>query len=85
MAKGKNMESSSDGKCTCNWGLTIIGVIILVIGLYLFGAGLNAQLNGSGIVWGALGWYLVSMIVMMVAKMMVWKGCMSCPVHGWRG
>ncbi|MBI2449515.1 hypothetical protein HYV49_04425 [Candidatus Pacearchaeota archaeon] len=83
MAKGKDMmESSSGGKCSCNWGLTIVGAIVAVIALYLFGAGLNAQLNGAGIVWGALGWYLVSVVVMLVAKMVLWRGCGKCPVHG---
>ena len=81
MAKGM-MEASSGGKCVCNWGLTIIAVILIVIGIYLFGAGLRAQLDGSGIVWGALGWYLVSMIVMLAGKMLLWKGCGRCPVHG---
>lgn len=84
MAKGRDMIESS-GKCTCNLGLTILAIILIVIGLYLFGAGLNAQLNGSGVVWSALGWYLVSMIVILVGKMMLWKGHLRCPVHGWGG
>ncbi len=84
MARGKEMVESSGRRCTCNWGLTIVGVIIAVIAIYLFGMGLNAQLDEIGIVWGALGWYLVSIIVMIIAKMTLWKGCGSCPVHGWR-
>ncbi|MFA4906789.1 MAG: hypothetical protein WC602_00775 [archaeon] len=72
-------ESAKD--CKCNWGYTIIALVLGAIGIFLIAGGFIAQFYGKTDYLAILGWYFVGLIVVFLAKMAKWKACGNCKTH----
>lgn len=74
------------GKCSCNLGMGILGLILLTAGLYFVVWGFITQtvsaISWSLWNWNALLFYLIGIVLIGLGKMSKYKGYGCCSVHG---
>ena len=71
-------------KCACNWGMTIVTLILFALGLYTLIGGISAQWSSASMsnAGTILGWYFVAFVLFFIGKMAKWKAHGDCPAHG---
>lgn len=73
-------------KCSCNWVLWIIALILMTVGLWCLVTGFVMQFQSAATTLMAtaqavMPWYFVGFLLFGLGKIAKWKTCM-CPMHG---
>ncbi len=70
-------------KCNCKPGMGIVALILAVVGFYSVILGIKTQLASSAVYnnWSAMLFYLVGIVVLVLAKKSKWKAFNCCDAH----
>ena len=89
MAKARVVARGA--KCTCNYGLVFVALVLFSLALYglvnafalhLLDVNLTAQDQAAKSGFAVLlMWYFAGFLLLMVGKMVKWKAHGNCPVH----
>ena len=83
----KMMKMGKMGECACDWGGSILAVIMVALGIWFLVGGFVTQLSvtGRSFDWMVAVWYVIGVALVMWGKIWGYKSCGCCPVHGWGG
>jgi membrane-bound ClpP family serine protease len=72
-------------KCSCNWGLWIVALILMTIGFWALVTGFIMHFTSTAALsvtaQAVMPWYFAGFLVFGLGMMAKWKAC-SCGMHG---